>query len=82
MAAREETEWGVRHEGGAVTVQPTGHGFTSRMAAEREAAKLDLGCEYCDGDQHEVVCQKVTYGKWETPRPIPLRLPQRGELAP
>jgi hypothetical protein len=75
----ETIEWGVRHEGGKVTITPTGHAFMSRMSAEREAAKLDIGCEYCDGDQHEVVCQTVTYGGWKTPGPLPLRLPQRGE---
>jgi len=77
MAARKETQWGIRHEGGQVTVQPTGHGFASRQAAEREAARFDLNCEYCTGDQHEAVSQTVTYGEWRTPGPIPLRLPQR-----
>ena len=78
-AGREETQWGVRHEGGKVTVAPTGHGFAARMTAEREAAKLDLGCEYCTGDRHEAVCQTVTYGGWRAPGPLPLRLPQRAE---
>ena len=78
-ASSEQIEWGVRHDDGLVTVAPTGHRFVSRMTAEREAAKLDLGCEYCDSNHHEAVCQTVTYGDWKTPEPLPLRLPQRGD---
>ena len=63
-ASSEAIEWGVRHEHGLVTIAPTGHGFVSRMTAEREAANLDLDCEYCAGTSHTAVCQKINYMGW------------------
>ena len=78
-ASSEETQWGVRHEGGKVTGRNDGRLFVSRISAEREAVKLDCGCEHCSGDCHEVVYRTITYTGWETPGPLPLRLPQRGQ---
>lgn len=44
--------WGVKHNGGEVTVHVNGHLFESRRQAALERQKYDAGgadCEWCDG---------------------------------
>jgi hypothetical protein len=58
-------EWGVRHEGGMVTVHFDGFAFQSRYSANKQRQEYNDSCEWCNGKNH-TLAWRSTASPWNS----------------